>query len=607
VHTSPTGLGRLDAFDQERRGLFDGLSVPHTPTATILAAVGLLLYYCGVRALEEGTGIPGTGHCRLIAGMLGNVSVHGGALGSWLADLGGWANAATSYTLATWVLFWGWNAVTWAFFAGAVCRIAAVKLAREEVIDFKDALRFAATKFLPNLLSIVFVLVFAAFFLLFCNGTLAGWIGRIPYLGDLALGVFFPLVLLSTFLAVFVSALGLLGFNLSAAAIATESSDTFDGVSRAWNYVLARPWQVLLTLSAIFMYLTLVVFFGQAFLRVSVKSLAIGGWGLGNKPRVVDVSDMSDPERKKSKVPAGMQFVLVPGKGDFLYNRVIGKKYRPTEISEGEKEIKFNQGLEYAIQRYREHTGTLPADLRGLISAPAGVKAWHGPYIDVTELPKDRWGQNFTYQLAPKASAGWEVRSPGADKKLNTPDDLGLIALEREFGPHGPALNVYPFLEGTLEAEARLIGMWVGLARLLLFGYVIAYFFSAQTMVYFLLRKDVEGDDYTEVTLDDELDDLEDDIQFAGAPIKSPPAPKKPLPTATPPAKAEEPKAEEPKAEEPKAEEPKAEEPKAEEPKAEEPKAEEPKAEEPKEGDSEDGDSKDGDSKDGDSKDEGDE
>ncbi|HBP22510.1 MAG TPA: hypothetical protein DEA08_32615 [Planctomycetes bacterium] len=549
----------FDGFEQERRGLFDGLSVPHSIKATVIAAVGLLVYYLGVRGIEEGFGVPGTTDCRLIAGMLGNLTARAGAFGGWLARQGGWANEITAYSVGVWGAFWVFSAAVWALFAGAICRIAAIKLAREEVIEMGEALRFGAAKFLPNFLSIVFVLGFAGFFLLFCNATLAGWIGRIPYVGDLFLGLFFPLVMLSTLLAVFVSALGLLGFNLAAAAIATEASDTFDGVSRAWNYVLARPWQVILTLLAICTYLSLVLFFGQAFLRFSVKSLTVGGWGLGDKPRVIEVDD---EQRKELDLPASIQYVMVPGKGDYLYGRLIGKSYRPLELPGGKKSIEFKQGLEYALERYKEHTGSYPPSLSALVVRPAGaeLQEWHGPYLDVSELPVDRWGQAFVYERTPNGARPFKITSPGYDKQLGTNDDPGLAELERELGPKGPPLNVAPVLEPTLAFEVGLMRMWIGIARLLLFGYVVAYFLSAQTMVYFLLRKDVEGDDYTEVTLEDELDDFEEDMSIVGGPVDKKPAgaAKKPLPTAT---KAEEPKAEEkaPKAEE-KAEAPEAEE-----------------------------------------------
>ena len=550
-----SSYGRVfDGFEQERRGLFDGLSVPHSIKATVIAALGLLVYYLGVRGIEEGFGVPGTTDCRLIAGMLGNLSARAGGFGAWLAHQGGWANEVSAYSIGVWAAFWVFSAAVWAFFAGAICRIAAIKLAREEVIEIGEALRFGLAKFLPNFLSIVFVLGFAGFFLLFCNATLAGWLGRIPYLGDILLGLFFPLVLLSTLLAVFVSALGLIGFNLAAAAIATEASDTFDGVSRAWNYVLARPWQVILTLFAICAYLSLVLFFGQAFLRFSVKSLTVGEWGLGAAPRVLEVDD---EQRKDLDLPASIQYVLVPGKGDYLYGRLIDKRYRPRELSGGKTSIEFKQGLEYALERYREHTGSYPPSLGALVVRPAGAEldAWHGPYLDVAELPVDRWGQPFVYQRTPNGAHPFEIRSPGYDKQLGTNDDPKLVDLERELGPKGPALNVAPVLEPTLAFEVGLMRMWIGIARLLLFGYVVAYFLSAQTMVYFLLRKDVEGDDYTEVTLEDELDDFEEDLSIVGGPVdKKPASPgKKPLPTATPAADstaAEEKAAEEKPAEE---------------------------------------------------------
>ena len=84
-----SSYGRVfDGFEQERRGLFDGLSVPHSIKATVIAAVGLLVYYLGVRGIEEGFGVPGTTDCRLIAGMLGNLTARAGAFGGWLARQG---------------------------------------------------------------------------------------------------------------------------------------------------------------------------------------------------------------------------------------------------------------------------------------------------------------------------------------------------------------------------------------------------------------------------------------------------------------------------------------------------------------------------------------
>jgi type II secretion system (T2SS) protein G len=566
----------MEAFEQERRGLFDGLSVPVSVNGVLISALGLFIYYLGVRLIEDSFGVPGTGHCRLIGGMLSNLSARTGAFGQWLAELGGWKTGFVAYSAGIWILFWSWTAVVWSFFSGAVCRTAAVKLAREEVIEIGEALRFGARKFLANLSSVVFVFLIGGLFLLLINATIGGWLARIPYLGDIGLGLLFPLILLSTCLAVFVAALGVLGFNLASAAIATEASDPFDGVSRAWNYVLARPWQVLLTLFATFLYLSLVVFFGQAMLKASVKTLALGEWGLGNAPRLVDVSK---EQREAQKLPAGVRHVLLPGKGDYLYGSVVAGRYKPTEIKPGETAIFYPQSLEFALEKYKEAYGEYPNNLQALITPPPGAQGEAKPFLDVAQVPTDPYGQAFVYRRTPGAEAPYQVSSPGADKQLGTPDDIGLVELERLLGPTGPKLDIKPFMEPTVGFQVGMLHFWLGLARVLLYGYVVAYFLSGQTLVYFLLRKDVEGDDYTEVTLDEELDDLEDDVLGYVAPAKPD------TPSATTATPASKPKA-------------------APQPKAEEPKAEESKAEDEK---SEDGDAKDEDSKADDSKGEGEE
>ncbi|MBL4847949.1 MAG: type II secretion system protein GspG, partial [Planctomycetes bacterium] len=525
----------MEAFEQERRGLFDGLSVPVSVNGTLIAAMGLVAFWAGIRIIEENFGVPGEGECRLIGGMLANLSARAGAFGQWLAELGGWKNEVVHYNAGIWILFWSWTAVVWSFFSGAICRTAAVKLAREEVIEISEALRFGARKFLANLSSIGFVFLIGGLFLLFINATIGGWLARIPYLGDIGLGLLFPLILLSTCLAVFVAALGILGFNLASAAIATEASDPFDGVSRAWNYVLARPWQVLLTLFATFLYLSLVVFFGQVMLKASVRTLALGEWGMGNAPRLVEVTT---EQRELHKLPKGVRHVLLPGKGDYLYKRVVLGQYRPEEVKPGEFAIKYPQGLEFALEKYKEAHGEYPPTLQALLTPPAGPQGAAKPYLDVAVVPTDEYGQAFVYTRTPGADAPYSIHSPGADRQLGTPDDVGLVELERQLGPKGPKLNIKPFLESTIGFEVGMLNFWLGLARILLYAYVVAYFLSGQTLVYFLLRKDVEGDDYTEVTLDEELDDLEDDVLGYVAPAK-PDATS--TPTATPASKPSEP------------------------------------------------------------------
>lgn len=527
----------MEGFSQERRGLFDGLKVPHNGNAVLIGALGLLVYWAGIRLIEETLKVHGEGSCRLLAGMLGNLCSFFGWPGQLVGRLGGWGSSWTDYPGFVWIAFLVWNVGVWAFLAGAITRIAAMKLAREEGLELKDALRFGGKKWLSNVGSVVFVLIIIGFFYLVTNATLAGWIGRIPWVGGVVLGLLFVLVLVAAFLIVLAGALGVLGFNLAAAAISTEVSDAFDGVSRAWDYVLARPWNLIVYYLCTLAYLGIVVFLGLTFIDVSVKSLGVGWWGLGDAPRAIMVDDAM---RREHRLPPTLEVVYVPGGADFVYGQAIGKRYRPNEKGE----VFFDQGVEYAIERFYEDTKVYPKDLTDLIYDPAtrgkpAVANWDGPYLLMDEPPRDGWGRPYGYAApARKAKKPYEVFSRGKDASPEaTGDDLtGLEGTGIGVG-HAGGLDVAPFIEPSLKFAARAVAVWINIARLLLYGYCIAYFLSAQTMVYFLLRKEVEGEDYSEIMLEEEADEADDQpFEYGpGGPSGTGPVEKPATPPATPP------------------------------------------------------------------------
>lgn len=506
----------MEGFSQERRGLFDGLKVPHNGNAVIIAALGLLVYWGGIRAIEEFLGVRGEGSCRLLAGMLGNLFSFFGYPGQVAARLSGLSATWTSFTGVQWVFFIGWTVLVWAFLAGAITRIAAMKLAREEGLELKDAIRFGLKKLPSNIGSVAFVLIIIGFFYLLTNATIAGWIGRIPVVGGVLLGLLFGLVLVASFLIVLAGALGLLGFNLAAAAISTEVSDAFDGVSRAWDYVLARPWHLIVTLACTLAYLGLVVFLGLTFIEVSVKSLAVGWWGLGETPRAIQVDEAM---RKEHRLPLGLEVVYVPGRADFIYNTVIGHRYRPDERGN----IFFRQGVEYALERYRQDVGDYPETLEHLIYEPSTrggpeVKGWRGPYLFMDAPPRDPWGHFYGYRKPGRGGTPYDLFSHGkeAGPEATHDDKYGLQGTAIGVG-FAEELNIAPLVEGTLKFAAGAVRIWIQIARILLYGYCIAYFLSAQTTVYFLLRKEVEGEDYTEIMLEEEADE-QDEPPLDGAP-----------------------------------------------------------------------------------------
>jgi general secretion pathway protein G len=69
------------------------------------------------------------------------------------------------------------------------------------------------------------------------------------------------------------------------------------------------------------------------------------------------------------------------------------------------------------LMAYAHDTGSYPTTAQGLealITAPAGVNNWHGPYITIDHPPKDPWGNFYNYACPgvhnPK---GYDVWSPG--------------------------------------------------------------------------------------------------------------------------------------------------------------------------------------------------
>lgn len=132
--------------------------------------------------------------------------------------------------------------MVWAVFGGAIARIAAVHIARDEKISIRQALRFSTAKFLSFLSApIIPLVIVGGVGLLVAAG---GIIANIPALGPIIVGAMFFLALVAGFVMTLV-VLGLAGgFNLMYPTIAVEGSDSFDAISRSFSYLYARPWRL---------------------------------------------------------------------------------------------------------------------------------------------------------------------------------------------------------------------------------------------------------------------------------------------------------------------------------------------------------------------------
>jgi hypothetical protein len=73
---------------------------------------------------------------------------------------------------------------------------------------------------------------------------LFGVIHWIPLIGDLVDGILWPLPLLAGIVMTLIL-VGMIGYPMMYATLSTEGSDTFDAMSRSYNYVFESPWRYL--------------------------------------------------------------------------------------------------------------------------------------------------------------------------------------------------------------------------------------------------------------------------------------------------------------------------------------------------------------------------
>jgi general secretion pathway protein G len=75
--------------------------------------------------------------------------------------------------------------------------------------------------------------------------------------------------------------------------------------------------------------------------------------------------------------------------------------------------------LHNAVVQFHMDTGRWPTETEGLsvlINKPSDATNWpQGGYLEVTDLPKDGWGRDFIFQLAPESGKPFVIKSLGAD------------------------------------------------------------------------------------------------------------------------------------------------------------------------------------------------
>lgn len=211
----------------------------------------------------------------------GNLGYPGGTAGALLRFL---VATPWDYWQANQVFFsilFFWTLLVLAFFGGAVARIAAVQVARDEQVALRQALRFAWRK-LPSffgapLLPLLTLLALGVLL------SLGGLLLYIPAAGAILVGLFLVVALIIGVLLSMLVIGGLLGWPLMYPTVAVEASDAFDATSRSYSYVVGAPWRLL------FYWLITVVLGSVSYLVVRlfvfvalvVSRFFVGWWVLG--------------------------------------------------------------------------------------------------------------------------------------------------------------------------------------------------------------------------------------------------------------------------------------------------------------------------------------
>jgi len=134
----------------------------------------------------------------------------------------------------------------WATFGVAICRVMALRMARDEYCTILDAMSYAWRVKLTGCLYPQAVGL-PILFLAICN-QIAGWVAWVPIVGPIVGVILLPLVIVSSILMILAAVVGIISLGLIPAAIATERKGTYDSLGKAFNYVFARPIPVILHL-----------------------------------------------------------------------------------------------------------------------------------------------------------------------------------------------------------------------------------------------------------------------------------------------------------------------------------------------------------------------
>lgn len=198
--------------------------------------------------------------------------------------------------------------VVWSVFGGAICRICAIHVARDESLSVRLALRFSLGKFL----SFLFAPIIPLLILLFIGVALAlgGLLLYVPYFGEIVVGLLFFLTLCGGLVMTLVLLGTLGGLNLMYPTVAVEGSDSFDAISRSFSYLYSKPWRLAFYSGVALVYGALTWLFVRFFIwaALAMTHYFVGWWAYRRADNGQHVLDALWPAPQFSSLPYSIAF-----------------------------------------------------------------------------------------------------------------------------------------------------------------------------------------------------------------------------------------------------------------------------------------------------------
>jgi hypothetical protein len=173
------------------------------------------------------------------------------------------------------VVVGAWLLLLWTIVAGAISRVYAVRIARDESIGVGDALAFSTSNLLAFVKAPLFVAAAAAFF--FARAALGGAGAAAPAAGPFLQVVLHPLALLAGLVVVVIAVGGVFGLPVMQSALAAERNGALDAISRTFSYVFTRPVAYVVSVGIVTVVAGVISQFGGAFIVVATRAMQFGG------------------------------------------------------------------------------------------------------------------------------------------------------------------------------------------------------------------------------------------------------------------------------------------------------------------------------------------